>query len=152
MLRPRGLYLIEMKQMNDEKKIFIDTNVLIYAYSSDEVKKNATVAKLIADQQKIVISTQVINEFINVMRKKRAVPIEALQEVVRELASIFTISLVSIETINHALAISQNFKYSYFDSLIIASAIENSCSVLYSEDMHHKHMVSKELIILNPFA
>lgn len=144
--------MIEMKQMNDEKTIFIDTNVLIYAYSSDEVEKNETVSRLIAEQQKIVISTQVINEFINVMRKKRAVPIEDLQEVVRELASIFTISLVTTETINRALAISQSFKYSYFDSLIVASAIKNSCSVLYSEDMHHKHMVSKELIILNPFA
>lgn len=138
--------------MSDEEIVFIDTNVLIYAYSSDEVEKNAAVTKLIAEQQKIVISTQVINEFINVMRKKRAVPIENLQRVIGELASIFTISLVTIETINHALAISQNFKYSYFDSLIIASAIQNSCSVLYSEDMHHKHMVSKELVILNPFA
>ena len=144
--------MIEMKQMSDEEIVFIDTNVLIYAYSSDEVEKNAAVTKLIAEQQKIVISTQVINEFINVMRKKRAVPIENLQRVIGELASIFTISLVTIETINHALAISQNFKYSYFDSLIIASAIQNSCSVLYSEDMHHKHMVSKELVILNPFA
>ena len=138
--------------MNDKKTIFIDTNVLIYAYSSDEVEKNETVSRLIVEQQKIVISTQVINEFINVMRKKRAVPIEDLQGVVRELASIFTISLVTVETIKRALAISQSFKYSYFDSLIIASAIESSCSVLYSEDMHHKHMVSKELIILNPFA
>jgi len=99
--------------MNDEKIIFIDTNVLIYAYSSDEVEKNETVSRLIAEQQKIVISTQVINEFINVMRKKRAVPIEDLQGVVRELASIFTISLVTTETINRALAISQSFKYSF---------------------------------------
>ncbi len=138
--------------MNDEKMIFIDTNVLIYAYSNDEVEKNEIVANLIVQEQKIVISTQVINEFINVMRKKRAVPIEDLQRVVRELTSIFTVSLVTVETIDQALTISKNLKYSYFDSLIIASAIENSCSVLYSEDMHHKHMVSKELIILNPFA
>ena len=138
--------------MNDEKMVFIDTNVLIYAYSSDEVEKNEIVANLIAQEQKIVISTQVINEFINVMRKKKAAPIDDLQRVVRELSAIFTVSLVTIETIDQALAISKNLKYSYFDSLIIASAIENSCSVLYSEDMHHKHMVSKELIILNPFV
>ncbi len=110
--------------MNDEKTIFIDTNVLIYAYSSDEVEKNETVSRLIAEQQKIVISTQVINEFLNVMRKKRAVPIEDLQEVGGELASFFTLSLVTTETFNRALAISQSFKNSYFDSLIVASAIK----------------------------
>lgn len=138
--------------MNDEKKVFIDTNVLIYAYSSDEIEKKSAVQKLFENEQKIIISTQVINEFINVMRKKRAVPIEILQEAVRELTSIFTISLVTIETINQALQISQKYKYSYFDSLIIASAVENSCSELYSEDMHHKHMVSNALVILNPFV
>ncbi len=102
-------------------------------------------------QAEKIISTQVINEFINVMRKKRAVPIATLQGVVRELGSLCTVSLVTMETIECALGISQSHKYSYFDSLIIASAIENSCTILYSEDMHHKHVVADGLTILNPF-
>jgi predicted nucleic acid-binding protein len=63
-----------------------------------------------------------------------------------------SISLITIATINQALAISQRYKYSYFDSLILACAIENSCSTLYSEDMHNKHVVNESLIILNPFV
>lgn len=140
-----------MRQMNG-KSIFIDTNVLIYAYSSDEVEKKLAVQMLLEKDQKVFISTQVINEFINVMRKKRSVPVNILQEVIKEIANIFSISLITVETINQALAISQRYKYSYFDSLIIASARENSCSILYSEDMHNKHLINDSLIILNPFV
>jgi predicted nucleic acid-binding protein len=38
-----------------------------------------------------------------------------------------------------------------WDSLIIASALENGCKILYSEDMHHNHLIEKKLRIINPF-
>ncbi len=138
--------------MNDEARVFIDTNVLMYAYSCDETAKRLVVQKLLKSAREMVISTQVVNEFVNVMHKKRDVPIAILKDVVCELESSFMVSLVTLETIRCALEISEIHKYSYFDSLIVASAIENLCSVLYSEDMHNTHVVNKILSIQNPFA
>jgi predicted nucleic acid-binding protein len=137
--------------MNAEKRVFFDTNILVYAYSSDEIEKKSVVQELLEREQEIVISTQVINEFINVMRRKKAIPTATLQDVLRELVAVFHVSLVHIDTIDSALGISQKYNYSYFDSLMISSALENSCVVLYSEDMHHKQIVGAALTILNPF-
>jgi predicted nucleic acid-binding protein len=47
--------------------------------------------------------------------------------------------------------IREKHKYSIWDSLIIASALENGCKILYSEDMHHNHLIEKKLRIINPF-
>ena len=41
--------------------------------------------------------------------------------------------------------------YSLYDALIISSALEANCSILYSEDMHHGHCIDKRLKIVNPF-
>ena len=142
--------MIEMKQIND--KVFIDTNILIYAYSLDEKEKRDVVRAIIENSQtNVVISTQVVNEFINVMRKKMAVSLMDLQIAVDELSQLGFVSLIDMGTISQALSISKLFKYAYFDSLIIASALENSCKILYSEDMQHGQVLEKKLTILNPY-
>ena len=139
-----------MKQIND--KVFIDTNILIYAYSSDEKEKRDVVRDIIENSRiNVVISTQVVNEFINVMRKKMTVSRMDLQIAVDELSQFGFVSLIDMGTISRALSISKLFKYAYFDSLIIASALENSCKILYSEDMQHGQVLEKKLTILNPF-
>lgn len=136
-----------MKQTKD--KIFIDTNVLIYSYSSDELAKRSIAQELVSE--KAIISTQVINEFINVMHKKRAVPFAVLVAVIRELAQKCVVNAIGIETINYALMLGEKFRYSYFDSLIIASALLDNCCLLYSEDMHHRQVIEGRLTIINPF-
>ena len=47
--------------------------------------------------------------------------------------------------------IKDKYRYSYWDSVIIASALDSECSILYSEDMQHGQVIDKDLIILNPF-
>ena len=43
------------------------------------------------------------------------------------------------------------YHYSYYDSLILASAVESRCTIIYSEDMQHGQVIEKELKIVNPF-
>lgn len=138
-----------MKQMND--KIFLDTNILIYAYSSDEPLKRKVVEEIIENAQQIIISTQVINEFINVMSKKRRVGFDELTIAVNELSIQLFVAQITISTIKSALKIAQKYNYSYFDSLILASALEYECSVIYTEDMHNQQIVETKLKIDNPF-
>ncbi|HEV2917238.1 MAG TPA: PIN domain-containing protein [Candidatus Babeliales bacterium] len=133
-----------------DKKIFIDTNILIYAYSSDEISKKHIVDTIIYNGNAI-ISTQVINEFINVMRKKRKITFDKLTNVVQEFSSLFSIASINIQTIEQALKIAQKYNFSYFDSLMLSSALECSCSIIYTEDMHHEQIIENKLIIKNPF-
>ena len=51
----------------------------------------------------------------------------------------------------NALKIASKYKYSFPDSLIIATAIEYNCNVLFSEDMHHNQIIENTLKIINPF-
>jgi predicted nucleic acid-binding protein len=133
-------------------KVFLDTNIWIYAYSVDDNKRQLAAQKLIeTHQQKIVISTQVINEFVNVLQKKYKIDIDTISLGVEEVVAFSKIHRVDVATIRTAIAIVKAYNYSFFDSLIIASAYENKCSILYSEDMHNSHVIFGVVTIKNPF-
>ena len=131
-------------------KAFVDTNVFIYAYSKTEPEKK-NIALEILKNQDVIINTQVINEFIWVMNRKFSVPMEKLRDLGVKLLQRFEIVLIDQTTIKKALDIAIGYKYSYWDSLIIASALENNCSICYSEDMQHGQIIEDRLRIINPF-
>lgn len=140
-----------MKLMNDN--LFLDTNILIYLYSTDEIQKRQSIESLLTkvDLDNVIISTQVINEFINVLHKKRKVPLITLIKTIEDLLKLFNVIYISEKTIQYALKIMEKYHFSYFDSLMLASALEAKCIYFYSEDMHHQQTIEKHLTILNPF-
>lgn len=131
-------------------RVFLDTNVLIYAHSNTEPVKKQCIDTIIESNHNLVISTQVINEFINVMSKKRNVPFAKIMTIIEEFSENFIIAQIAIHSIKQALHIANQYNYSYFDSLILSSALEHDCSIIYTEDMHHGHQLST-LTIKNPF-
>jgi predicted nucleic acid-binding protein len=131
-------------------RIFLDTNILVYAHSDTEPAKKKIVETIIEKHEKLVISTQVLNEFINVMHKKRGVPLKMLVAAIRELSENFTVVQITVHTIEQALHIASQHNYSYFDSLMLSAALEHNCSIIYTEDMHHTHTLNT-LKIQNPF-
>jgi predicted nucleic acid-binding protein len=133
-------------------KIFLDTNTLIYLYSTDAPLKKLAITNIIDNAQDILISTQTLNEFINVMSKKKKIPFSDLALVVNEFSTNFSIVQVTLQTIDLALNIAEKYRYSYFDSLILASALEHDCSIVYTEDMHHQQLIENKLLIHNPFS
>jgi predicted nucleic acid-binding protein len=131
-------------------KHFIDTNVLIYAYSNDEPEKSQKANEAIfADNT--LISLQVINEFSNTCLRKLKITPQNIIASIEELTSIIIVTGFSQSTQIRALQLINKYRFSYYDSLIIATAIENSCSVLYSEDMQHNQKIEIQLRIINPF-
>ncbi|AMA10682.1 PIN domain-containing protein [Picosynechococcus sp. PCC 73109] len=132
-------------------RVFLDTNILIYIYSQDEPQKQQ---RAIARTQAplIWISTQVLNETINVLRRKFKLDYNQIIDVVTELTQQFQVATVSTETINQALGIAQRYQFSYCDSLIVASALESRCSQLFSEDLHNNQRIYDQLTIVNPFV
>jgi len=132
-------------------RAFIDTNILVYLFSSNEPEKNKIALNLINSDSEFVISTQVVNEFINVMNKKIKAELITITKAVDILPSHFTIVEISLNTIKSALIIAHKHKYRYFDALMLASALENGIPILYSEDMHNTHLINNKLRIINPF-
>lgn len=131
-------------------KVFIDTNVLIYFISSEEGKKMKA-KEVIFSSQEVFISSQVISEFISVCFSKELLGLEEIITLVNDLIEALRFSSVEESTIKKALQVKKDSKYSYWDSLIIASALENNCSILYTEDMQDGQVVDGNLTITNPF-
>ena len=132
-------------------KVFIDTNLLIY-YVGDDIRKKNIVKSLLLNNEDIVISSQVINEFVAVVMRKNILSALQAVEYGKEFMNIFEFGIVSKNTIKSAWLILKRYGYSYWDSLIIASALENNCSILYSEDMQSGQIVKNTLKIVNPFS
>ncbi len=129
-------------------KIFIDTNILLYLYDLDNEKKRK--AKEIL-KSNYCLSTQVLNEFSNVSIKKIKLNYKELDENLKKIIEKTTVFVFTEETILLAVKIQHRYKFQYYDSLIIATALENGCNVLYSEDMQHNQLIENRLTIINPF-
>jgi len=134
-----------MRRMKD--KIFIDTNILLYLYDIDSDKKKKAKDILKANHN---ISTQVLNEFSNISIKKIKISTEDLDINLRKIIEKTTLFNFDEETIRFAIKMQNQYRFQYYDSLIIATALENGCNILYSEDMQHNQRV-ETLTIINPF-
>jgi predicted nucleic acid-binding protein len=130
-------------------KSFLDTNVLIYAFSDDAAKTERAAEALAAGGS---ISVQVLNEFVTVCRKKLKLDwkeIEERLEVARALVS--DVVPVGIDTHEKAVELARDHGFSFYDALIVAAAIELNCAELLTEDLQDGRVVMG-LTIRNPFA
>lgn len=141
--------MTEKKRMPD--RIFIDTNILIYFVGDDSEKRELSESIIFSDSIK-VLSTQVINEFLNVSYKKSITTENELASLINDFTSNFEVNLIYNHTIHNAINLKSKYKYSYYDTLMLASAIENDCEILYTEDMQHNQIIEDKLTIINPFA
>ena len=130
------------------KKIFFDTNTLLYLLSSDNKKADWVSQNL---QQSNVISIQVLNEFTSASLRKIKISHVELDEFLDLFKSTFNVRALDTETFNTGLMISRRYGYQHYDSMIIAAALQAGCERLYSEDMQHRQMIDKSLQIVNPF-
>ena len=135
-------------------KIFLDTNVLIYWV--DAGSRADQVERLL--QGDVVISVQVLNEFANVLRKKRMLPLTAISELVETLLHACEVSDLTVRIHQAALELAGRYKLGIYDANILASAAEMGCAAVYSEDMQHgmsikapKSLGGGALSIKNPF-
>ncbi len=135
--------------MND-KPVFLDSNIYLYLLSKDSVRKER--AETLLALPATIISSQVINETINVCIKKFRLPQQRITDHICFLMSCCTV--VTISEILQIKAINLHFRYqfSFYDSLIVAAASEAGCDILYSEDMQHGFVVDNSLHIINPFV
>ena len=133
-----------------ENRVFVDTNVLVYLYSKTEPQKRQIVLELLGSKN-VIISTQVIGELVWVMHRKFGIEREKLKIMGNKLLEKLEAVPINLKTVKKALNIFEVYKFSYWDSLIIASALEANCSILYAEDMQSGQVIEDRLKIVNPF-
>lgn len=143
----------EKKPMRD--RYFIDTNIFVYSFDPRDKSKQKKAKEIIGTAlsgHNGIISFQVIQEFISLAAKKFATPFASkeqlayLEEVLDPLCAIHS----STELYRKAITTREETGFSYYDSLILAAAMEGGCQFLYSEDLQHGHKASGVKII-NPF-
>ena len=130
-------------------RVFIDTNVLIYAFTDDP--RCGIAETLLA--QGFDISVQVLNEFANVARRKLSFDWSQVEEALAAIGTLArTIHPVDLITHKNAMALAPRYRFAIYDALIVSAALKARCEILYSEDMQHDLLVEGQLRIVNPFG
>jgi predicted nucleic acid-binding protein len=133
-------------------KVFIDTNIWLYALieSEENLEKHHKAKQCIANTENIIISTQVVNEVcVNLLRKGKK-DMSYIQKFIPDFTTAYQTLAQITEDLITASTIRADYHVSYWDSLMIASALRVDCQVLYSEDMQDGLYVYKRLHIKNP--
>ena len=139
--------------MND--RFFLDTNIFIYEVSSNDPSKEVVATRLVRhalESGKGIISFQVVQEFFSVAFRRFTPPMslpEAEQVLALTLRPLLAVHS-SYSLYAQALDLTRHYSISWYDSLIVAAAIESDCRILYSEDLQHGQSFGN-LTVKNPF-
>ena len=137
-----------------EVKVFVDTNIIVYAYDVSAGEKHSKALEIMKDLWGTgngITSTQVLQEFFVSVTGKIAKPLSIItaKEIVKDFLKWKTV-IINGEIILEAIDIHNERRYSFWDSLIIASAIAGGAETLLSEDLSDNHKI-KGIVIKNPF-
>ncbi|GAB4276446.1 MAG: PIN domain-containing protein [Methylomicrobium sp.] len=135
--------------MPGAERSFIDSNIVLYALDTD-VRKHDLAWDLLFT--KPVVSIQVLNECSNVLSRKRKWSIEQIAETLDSLLQFVSVESTDVATVRSAWKVQGRYGFSYYDSLIIATALAADCTRLYSEDMQHGQVIAGRLTIIDPFS
>lgn len=135
--------------MTDEDRCFFDTNVFVYLLSAENAKSN--IAENVIERGG-VISVQVLNELTNIARPKMAIYWDEVHDLTKIVRSICTVRPITDSTYDFGVHLTERYVLSGYDALIVASAVENECNWLLSEDMQDELVVENSLTIKNPFT
>jgi predicted nucleic acid-binding protein len=138
--------------MSADSRIFVDTNVLIYARdgAAGDKRDVATLwLRRLVTQDRILINLQVINELTRWVLRNEAVSLDAARARIDELRGFGDAGLQAIHTVG-AWAVRERLGYQWFDCLLIAFASAEGCRYFLSEDMGHETRYG-DLTIINPF-
>jgi predicted nucleic acid-binding protein len=130
-------------------KIAIDTNILLYALDDFYPEKQNISIQIIAD--KPLFCSQTMSEFINVCLRRWKFPKDKVAELITTFLQQAEYVPVTEQMLAKSVQIMDKYDFQLFDAIIVASALESGCTILYSEDMKHGQLIEKKLKIINPF-
>lgn len=137
--------------------LFVDTNLWIYSFVESEKapEKRQTIIQLLeklAQEVRIVVSIQVVNETHWTLQRKYHIKEGKIHEYINGMIAIAETLSLTLVDYQKAQDLRMDYKFSFWDSLVVAVALRANCSLLYSEDMHHGLTVEESLVIQNPLG
>jgi len=136
-------------------KFFLDTNIFVYTFDKTSKSKREPAEHLVNAaivSRRGIVSYQVVQEFLNVATRKFVQPLNSLEaqlyltRVLMPLCEVFPDAALYA----HALSVGSEAGISFYDALIVSSAIAGGCQTLFTEDLQHGRRI-RGLEIRNPF-
>lgn len=131
---------------------FVDTNVLVYLFDNDSPRKQVVARELLtAEADNVVLSTQVLSEFYVATTRKLAQPLAPAlaRQAVDEFCTL-RVQPLRPELVQAAIGRSDSSKLSYWDALIVETAIDAGAGTLFTEDLQHGQLFN-HLRVVDPF-
>ena len=135
-----------------QNKIFIDSNIWLYLFLQDDKEKYKIIEEYLINNKNsiFIITYQVINEVANILLKNNFSEFE-IRENIEYLFKVCTLQDFTKEIVINASSIREKYSLSFWDSIIIASALFARCDMLVSEDMQDGLIIDNKLLIKNIF-
>lgn len=141
--------------MSAEGRAFVDTNVVAYAYDTTSEVKRTLALPLVQDlwaSRRGCLSIQVLQELFVTLTRKLAEPLEV--EIARRVTrtmSHWTVHAPSVADVDAAVGLHSRYRISFWDAMIVQSAAQLGCDILYSEDLNAGQRYDGVLVV-DPFS
>lgn len=141
--------------MSDDSLAFVDTNVLVYAFDRSEKQRQKIAALLVKElisENKILLSTQILQEFFSTVTRKIKAPISINRalKIMDDFAA-WPLFVVDYKAIREAGEICQKLRLSFWDALILVSASRMGAKKIYTEDLNQDQIILGVRVV-NPFS
>lgn len=127
---------------------FVDTNIWFYKFSKEDERKYQ-IAKELTVSKEVLLSLQVVNELASNLLKKLKFSEEETTSIIEHFCKLKWATITKA-TILKACAIRKRYQFQYWDSILLATALDAKCNIFYSEDMQNGMKIEK-MTIINPF-
>lgn len=139
----------------DNRPQFVDTNVLIYAHDRSARLKHEQAKALLRDlwdSRRGCLSVQVLQEFYVNVTQKVAQPLtsEVASQIISELG-VWRVHRPGVEDVLDAIRIQNRYQISFWDAMIVASALQLGCQIIWSEDLNPGQLYD-QAVVTNPFV
>jgi len=138
-------------------RCFVDSNVWLYRLLAELTPQNKADARKrslatdLTNAEDLIISTQVVNEVCSVLSRKASLSESQIKQIIQEFYEGGVVTELSVDNLLSAADLRLRYGFSFWDGLIVASALSANAEILYSEDMQSGLIVSDRLEIVNPF-
>ena len=132
-------------------RCLVDTNIWLYAFIETEDSEKTKVANSVIRGNDLILTSQIINETCVNLLKKAAFKEKQIQSLILSFYQKYTVLEIDKQLLLEASKLRESYSFSFWDSVVVSSAICSHCRILYSEDMQDGLKIGKQVTIINPF-
>lgn len=132
--------------------VFLDSNIWLYSFiKTQDSFKREKAKNIILSSNNIFISDQVVNEVcVNLLKKTQMNEVE-IKELIKSFYKKYSVMTFNQNLLLSASDIREKYQTSFWDSLIISSALNCNCEIVYTEDLQHNQLFENKVKVVNPF-